>query len=97
MSSECDMQRPSENKGLHSAPDPCFSACLTAHSPGPGFQPDIHNKKLTERVMSKHDQHDPDDLPPVGTWALMCMVAAAMAAAWLFLYFGVFLPRGTVQ
>lgn len=47
--------------------------------------------------MSKHDQHDPDDLPPVGTWALMCMVAAAMAAGWLFLYFGVFLPRGTVQ
>ena len=47
--------------------------------------------------MNKHDQHDPDDLPPVGTWVLMCMVTAAMAAGWLFLYFGVFLPRGTVQ
>lgn len=38
-----------------------------------------------------------EDFAPVGTWALMCLVAAAMAAAWLFLYFGVFLPRGTIH
>lgn len=34
---------------------------------------------------------------PVGTLALLCLIAAAMVAAWLFLYFGVFLPRGTIQ
>lgn len=34
--------------------------------------------------------------PPVGTWVLMCLAAAGMTAAWLFLYFGVFLPRGSV-
>lgn len=34
---------------------------------------------------------------PVGTWVLLCLVALAMAAAWLFLYFGIFLPRGEVS
>ncbi|WP_460026094.1 hypothetical protein [Methyloparacoccus murrellii] len=37
------------------------------------------------------------EFTPIGTWALLCMVAIAMLAAWLFLYFGVFLPRGTVH
>lgn len=35
--------------------------------------------------------------PPVGTWALMLMVGAGMVAAWLFLYYGVFLPRGAID
>ncbi|GAB6067696.1 hypothetical protein JCM13664_10140 [Methylothermus subterraneus] len=35
--------------------------------------------------------------PPKGTWTLMLIVAAGMAVAWLFLYFGVFIPRGAVQ
>ena len=34
---------------------------------------------------------------PVGTWALMLIVGAAMVIAWLFLYFGVFLPRGGIN
>ncbi len=34
---------------------------------------------------------------PKGTWALMLMVGAAMTIGWLFLYFGVFLPRGIVN
>jgi membrane protein YqaA with SNARE-associated domain len=34
---------------------------------------------------------------PVGTWALLCMIAGAMVIAWLFLYFGIFLPRGGVR
>jgi len=34
---------------------------------------------------------------PVGTWVLLCLVALAMTAGWLFLYFGVFLPRGEVS
>lgn len=39
----------------------------------------------------------PGDESPVGTWALLCIIGAAMTAGWLFLYFGVFLPRGVVQ
>lgn len=34
--------------------------------------------------------------PPVGTWALMLIVSVGMLAAWLFLYYGVFLPRGAI-
>lgn len=34
---------------------------------------------------------------PVGTWVLMILTAAGMTLAWLFLYFGIFLPRGTVS
>ena len=40
---------------------------------------------------------DPSEFSPVGTWVLLCLIAAAMVAAWLFLYFGVFLPRGAVH
>ena len=35
--------------------------------------------------------------PPVGTWALMLTVGIGMAIGWLFLYFGVFMPRGIVD
>lgn len=34
---------------------------------------------------------------PVGTFALMAVVLGAMLIGWLFLYFGVFLPRGMVN
>lgn len=34
---------------------------------------------------------------PKGTWALLLMVGVAMVIAWLFIYFGVFLPRGNVN
>ena len=34
---------------------------------------------------------------PRGTWALMAIVGVAMLVTWLFLYFGVFLSRGTVH
>ncbi|MFO1417491.1 MAG: hypothetical protein U1E83_02370 [Methylotetracoccus sp.] len=37
------------------------------------------------------------DDSPRGTWLLLSAIALAMTAAWLFLYFGVFLPRGSVQ
>ena len=47
-----------------------------------------------ENVPSAATEQDP---APVGTWALLCIVAVAMTAAWLFLYFGVFIPRGTVN
>ncbi|GAB4358323.1 MAG: hypothetical protein Kow0060_12230 [Methylohalobius crimeensis] len=35
--------------------------------------------------------------PPIGTWILMLMIGAGMVLAWLFIYFGVFMPRGAVQ
>ncbi len=34
---------------------------------------------------------------PVGTWALMLIVSGGMVIAWLFLYYGVFIPRGIVN
>lgn len=34
---------------------------------------------------------------PIGTWVLLCLIAGAMVAAWLFLYFGIFLPRGPLH
>ena len=34
---------------------------------------------------------------PVGTWALMLTVSISMVIGWLFLYYGVFLPRGMIN
>lgn len=34
------------------------------------------------------------DSPPIGTLVLMSAVIASMVIGWLFLYYGVFLPRG---
>ena len=34
---------------------------------------------------------------PVGTWALMLIVSISMVIGWLFLYYGVFLPRGMIN
>ena len=34
---------------------------------------------------------------PVGTWALMLIVSIGMVIGWLFLYYGVFLPRGMIN
>lgn len=47
---------------------------------------------------SKHDDSiDTAGEAPVGTWVLLCSIAAAMTIGWLFLYFGVFLPRGGIH
>jgi hypothetical protein len=35
--------------------------------------------------------------PPVGTWVLMVTVGIGFVIAWLFLYYGVFMPRGIVD
>lgn len=40
---------------------------------------------------------DPANFSPVGTWALLAVIIAAMVAGWLFLYFGVFLSRGPIH
>jgi hypothetical protein len=34
---------------------------------------------------------------PVGTWVLMLTVGISMVLGWLFLYYGVFIPRGIIN
>lgn len=34
---------------------------------------------------------------PVGTFALLSVVIGGMVIAWLFLYYGVFIPRGAIN
>ncbi len=34
---------------------------------------------------------------PVGTFALLAVVIGSMVIAWMFLYFGVFVPRGIIN
>lgn len=35
--------------------------------------------------------------PPRGTWAILLVFAVLFLAAWMFMYFGVFLPRGPIS
>ena len=44
--------------------------------------------------MSEEERKRILESPPVGTFALMSVVIGGMVVAWLFLYYGVFLPRG---
>jgi len=44
--------------------------------------------------MSEEERKQILESTPVGTFALMSAVVGGMVIAWLFLYFGVFLPRG---
>lgn len=44
--------------------------------------------------MSEEDRNHILESSPVGTFALMSAVIGGMVIAWLFLYYGVFLPRG---
>ncbi|MDP2903421.1 MAG: hypothetical protein Q8N96_09995 [Methylovulum sp.] len=44
--------------------------------------------------MSEEDRKQILESSPVGTFALMSAVIGGMVVAWLFLYYGVFLPRG---
>ncbi len=34
---------------------------------------------------------------PVGTFALMAIALGSMVLGWIFLYFGVFVPRGMID
>lgn len=47
---------------------------------------------MTNPDLTPHDEEP----APVGTWVLLLLTATGMTLAWLFLYFGIFLPRGTV-
>jgi hypothetical protein len=44
--------------------------------------------------MSEEDRQRILESTPIGTFALMSIVIGGMVIAWLFLYYGVFLPRG---
>ena len=44
--------------------------------------------------LNKDEHQHVLESPPVGTFALMAIVLGGMVLAWLFLYYGVFLPRG---
>ncbi len=48
-------------------------------------------------LLSEEQRKQILESPPKGTWALLLMVGIAMVVGWLFLYFGVFLPRGDVN
>lgn len=47
--------------------------------------------------LSKKERKRIIESPPVGTWALMLIVGIGFVVAWLFLYYGVFLPRGFID
>lgn len=49
------------------------------------------------KQLSEEEQKKILESPPVGTWALMMVVGLSMVAAWLFLYYGVFSPRGIIN
>lgn len=44
--------------------------------------------------MTEEQRRNIIESSPVGTFALMAAVVGGMVIAWLFLYYGVFLPRG---
>ncbi len=44
--------------------------------------------------LSEKDRKHILESPPIGTFVLMSVVIGGMVIAWLFLYYGVFLPRG---
>ncbi len=46
--------------------------------------------------LSEQERNKIIESPPVGTWVLMLSVGIGFAVAWLFLYFGVFIPRGSI-
>jgi len=47
--------------------------------------------------MSEEERKQVLESPPVGTFALLSVVIGGMVIAWLFLYYGVFLPRGAIN
>jgi hypothetical protein len=53
-----------------------------------------------EARMSQLDEEERQRIlesSPVGTFALLAAVIGSMVIAWLFLYFGVFIPRGIIN
>ena len=59
----------------------------------------LYNKHFLERVAMSIENQSPEDHEPapVGTMVLLVLTALGMTVAWAFLYFGIFLPRGTVS
>jgi hypothetical protein len=52
---------------------------------------------IVEDIMEQMNEEQRQQIlesPPVGTFLLMASVIGGMVIAWLFLYYGIFLPRG---
>ncbi len=49
------------------------------------------------QTLDEDEQKKIIDSPPVGTWILMLTVGSGFVIGWLFIYYGVFLPRGSVS
>ncbi len=49
------------------------------------------------KQLSEEEQKEIIESSPVGTWVLMLTVGISMVIGWLFLYYGVFLPRGMIN
>ena len=47
--------------------------------------------------MSEEERKKILESSPVGTFALLSVVIGGMAIAWLFMYYGVFMPRGIIH
>ncbi len=49
------------------------------------------------QTLTKQQEKKIIESPPVGTWALMLIVGLGFVVGWLFLYYGIFLPRGPIN
>jgi len=47
--------------------------------------------------LSEEERKEIIESSPIGTWTLMLIVGLSMVAGWLFLYYGVFIPRGMIN
>ena len=50
-----------------------------------GYEMDEMSEEERKRILER---------PPIAAFILMSVVVGGMVVAWLFLYYGVFLPRG---
>jgi hypothetical protein len=59
-----------------------------------GHYSSIIIEEINMEPMTEEQRKTIIESSPVGTFALMAAVVGGMVIAWLFLYYGVFLPRG---
>lgn len=57
----------------------------------------MYNEESQVAELSEEERKKILESSPVGTWVLMLTVAGSMVIAWMFLYYGVFLPRGMIN
>lgn len=47
--------------------------------------------------LSEEEQKQILESPPTGTWAILAVYMVLFTLGWLYLWFGVFVPRGLVN